>query len=213
MRAHHAVCFRTGAPAVGVAHCVMLFSFFRRCLMVFALLLVAGCSTMSGSPHTASVPVPEDVREAFEAAMQAIDAQNFTGAEEILSAVIAKSQHNPVPHINLAIVQVKLGKLAEAEESFKLALAIEPMNPVANNELGLLYRRTGRFEEARTVYEGILAKYPDYPAANKNLGILCDLYLRDYACAYSAYQAYANVAPEDENARIWLADVERRISQ
>lgn len=213
MRAYQAESVRTCVPVIGMNNCVMLFSLFQRGLLLFALLLAAGCSTMSGSSRTASAPVPADVREAFAAAMQAIDAQDFTRAEEILSSVIAKSQHNPVPHINLAIVQVRLGKLAEAEETFKLALAIEPMNPVANNELGLLYRRTGRFEEARTVYEGILAKYPNYPAANKNLGILCDLYLRDYACAYSAYETYARVAPEDENARIWLADVERRIGQ
>lgn len=213
MRAYHAECFRTCVPAVGVADCVMLLSLFRRYLMLFALLLAVGCSTMSGSSGTASAPIPADVREAFDAAMLAINVQDFTRAEEILGSVVAKSQHNPVPHINLAIVQVRLGKLAEAEETFKLALEIEPMNPVANNELGLLYRRTGRFEEARKVYEGILDRYPDYPAANKNLGILCDLYLRDYVCAYGAYQAYVNVVPEDENARIWLADVERRIDQ
>lgn len=212
MCTYHAEGVRTCVPVVGMKNYVMLFSLFRRGLLLFALLLAAGCSSMSGS-RSASAPVPADVREAFDAAMLAINAQDFTRAEEILSSVISKSQHNPVPHINLAIVQVRLGRLAEAEETFKLALAIEPLNPVANNELGLLYRRTGRFEEARQVYEGILAKYPNYPAANKNLGILCDLYLRDYACAYSAYQAYASAVPDDENARIWLADVERRIGQ
>lgn len=212
MQAGYAGTCHINLADVAMPEDVMLFSIFQRCLMAFALVLLVGCGTMSGSSRN-SAPVPADVREAFDAAMQAINAENFTRAEEILSSVIAKSQHNPVPHINLGIVQTRLGKLAEAEETFKLALAIAPMNPVANNELGLLYRKTGRFEEARKVYEAILAEYPNYPAANKNLGILCDLYLRDYACAFSAYQVYANVAPEDENARIWLADVERRISQ
>lgn len=185
----------------------------RHALLTVALLMAAGCSTMSGSSKSGPAPVPEDVREAFEAAMKAVSTQDFTRAEEILSSVIAKSQHNPVPHINLAIVQVRLDKLAEAEETFKQALLIEPLHPVASNELGLLYRKTGRFDEARELYEKVLGKYPNYPAVNKNLGILCDLYLRDYACAHSAYQTYARVVPGDENARIWLADVERRLGQ
>ena len=192
---------------------VTLFSLFRRSLAGLMLLLVSACSTMSGPSRDVPAAIPLEVREAFDAAMIEINAENFTKAEEILSSVLGKSQQNPVPHINLAMVQLKLGKLAEAEQTLGAALVIEPMNPVANNELGLLYRKTGRFEEARQVYQTILGKYPNYPAANKNLGILCDLYLRDYACAHRAYQAYATAVPEDQNARIWLADVERRLGQ
>lgn len=198
-------------------HCavevVTPFSLSRHLLAGLMLLLLSGCSTMSGSSRDAPAAIPLEVREAFDAAMVEIKAENFTKAEEILSSVLGKSQRNPVPHINLAMVQLKLGKLAEAEKTLGAALAIEPMNPVANNELGLLYRKSGRFEEARQVYQTILGKYPNYPAANKNLGILCDLYLRDYACAHSAYQAYAAAVPDDQNARIWLADVERRLGQ
>jgi Flp pilus assembly protein TadD len=201
---------RSGCLDIRPLKVVMSVTFF--CHLTVAALLV-GCSTMSGSSRNVPAPVPLEVREAFERAMLEIGAENFTKAEEILSSVLGKSQQNPVPHINLAMVQLKLGKLQEAEETLKAALLIEPMNPVANNELGLLYRRTGRFEEARQVYQAILGKYPNYPAANKNLGILCDLYLRDYACAQRAYTAYATAVPDDQTARIWLTDVERRLGQ
>jgi tetratricopeptide (TPR) repeat protein len=192
---------------------VIRLSSLRLIVVVFAMLLIGGCGTMSGQSRTAPGAVLPEVREAFEAAMVAIHNEDFTKAEEILGPVIGKSQQNPIPHINLALVQIRQNKLDEAEATLEKALTIEPMNPVANNELGLLYRKTGRFEEARKVYETVLGRHPNYPAANKNLGILCDLYLRDYACAYKAYQAYGDIVPEDQGVRIWLIDMERRLAR
>ena len=181
--------------------------------LLVLLAVLSGCSSMPRDEGPKTIDVEPEVRTAFDAAMVAINAGDYPKGEEILSGLISKSQQTPVPLINLAMVQVKMGKLEEAEQSLDAALQIEPMNPVANNELGLLYRQTGRFEEARQVYENILGRYPKYPAANKNLGILCDLYLRDYSCAYKAYQAYSDVVPEDETAKIWVEDAKRRAGQ
>lgn len=179
-------------------------------VLPFAVLFLPACSTTGGNVGPRPFDVDQDVRAAFNQAMAAINAGDFVKGEEILSGLISQSRQSPVPQINLAMVRVKLGKLEGAEEALDAALAIDPMNPVANNELGLLYRKTGRFDEARVVYEKILARYPDYPAANRNLGILCDLYLRDYACAYRAYQAYSAAVPDDATAEIWLEDARRR---
>lgn len=177
--------------------------------LALVFVLVA-CSSMPKDGRMRSVDVEPEVREAFAAAMVAINAGDYEEGEEILSGVISQSQQTPVPLINLAMVRVKLDRLDGAEQALKAALDIEPNNPVASNELGLLYRKTGRFEEARQVYESILSKYPDYPAANKNLGVLCDLYLRDYACAYRAYQAYSAAVPDDASAKIWVVDAQQR---
>jgi tetratricopeptide (TPR) repeat protein len=92
-------------------------------------------------------------------------------------------------------------------------LSLEPDNPIANNEYGLLYRKTGRFNEARQLYESLLAKYPYYPLVHKNLGILCDIYLRDYQCALKEYEFYSGAEPDDKTAKIWIADVQRRLGK
>jgi Flp pilus assembly protein TadD len=160
---------------------------------------------------TASVVMPQEVRERFNEAMQAVAAGDNEKGAALLKEVVSKSQNNAVPWISLAQVQVRLGQLQEAEASLKSALAISPLHPVASNELGLLYRKTGRFEEARKVYEAVLQKYPEFPLANRNLGILCDLYLRDYACALKAYEAFSKAEPDDKSAKMWVADMQKRV--
>lgn len=184
---------------------------------VVAASLLLGCAA---SPP-AKVPVatapgvqisPES-RADFDAAMKLMKSEEYEKGIELLNGVVSKSQNSAIPYINLAIAQMKLGRLKEAEANLKTALGIEPGNPVSHNEFGVLYRKTGRFNEAQQLYENILKKYPNYPLAHKNLGILCDLYLRDYECALREYEAYRSAVPEDKNAKIWIADVQKRLGK
>jgi Tfp pilus assembly protein PilF len=160
-----------------------------------------------------SVIVTAEMRADFDAAMAFMKAEEYQKGIELLDKVVEKSQNIPVAYINLGIAHAKLGNLKAAEDNLKIALSLEPDHPVANNEYGLLYRKTGRFNEARQLYEKLLAKYPYYPLVHKNLGILCDIYLRDYECALKEYEFYSGTEPEDKTAKIWIADVQRRLGK
>jgi len=191
----------------------------RMVLPTVAIAVLAGCAAPPPKQEakpvaaTRAVVVAPEVRSDFDAAMASLNAGNYQQGIDLLGKVIDRAPTLPVPYINRAMAHAKLGNLKPAEDDLKRALELDPGNPVANNEYGLLYRKTGRFAEARQLYEGLLAKYPYYPLVHKNLGILCDLYLRDYACALREYETYSSASPGDKTVKIWIADVQSRLGK
>ncbi|HJV66963.1 MAG TPA: tetratricopeptide repeat protein [Geomonas sp.] len=208
-------------------------------LLVIGLSLFSGCATgnVKAVPPSASAtvtPVPtgptvthyKDGREGFainepagmepklraefEQGNAMIRDAKFDKAIELLEKVIAQSPKLTAPHINVAIAYERVNKPELAEQHLKKAIELIPNHPVASNEYGLLLRKQGRFEESRKVYEKALGDFPEYYPLHKNLGILCDLYLRDQACAVKHYEAYDKAVPKDQKVKMWLADLQTR---
>jgi len=132
-------------------------------------------------------------------------------AIELLEKVVAQSPGVTAPHINLAVTYRQINRPEQAEQHLKKALELIPGHPVASNEYGLLLRKAGRFAESRQIYEKSLAAYPEYHPIHKNLGILCDLYLKDWACAVEHYEIYGKAMPKDGQVKLWLADLQTRL--
>ncbi len=149
-------------------------------------------------------------RKEFERAVVLMKEQDYGEAIGVLEKLIERLPGVTAPYINLAIAYKHLDKFEPAEQHLKTALSLVPEHPVASNEYGLLLRQTGRFAEARGMYEKTLAAFPDYHPARKNLAILCDLYLKDLACAIDNYVIYSEATPQDEQVKIWIADLRAR---
>lgn len=150
-------------------------------------------------------------RKNFERAVALMEARDYDGAIERLEEVVTSSPGVAAPYINLAMAYARKDRLEPAERHLKTALALVPEHPAASNEYGLLLRKSGRFAEARDVYESSLARFPEYLPARRNLGILCDLYLNDQACALEQYEVYSKGNPEDEQVKVWIADLRMRL--
>ncbi len=149
-------------------------------------------------------------RADFDKASAMIKEAKYDKAIELLGKVIAKSPGMTAPHINIAIAYERINKPEQAEQHLKKALQLIPGHPVASTEYGLLLRKAGRFAESRQIYEKSLAAFPEYFPIHKNLAILCDLYLKDSACAVEHYEVYGKAMPKDQHVKLWLADLHHR---
>jgi Flp pilus assembly protein TadD len=146
----------------------------------------------------------------FEQAIAMIKEANYEKAIELLKKVIARSPGMTAPHIDIAISYDHMNSPEQAEQHLKKALELIPGHPVASNEYGLLLRKAGRFAESRAVYEKALTIFPEYYPIHRNLGILCDLYLKDPACALEHYEIYSKAMPKEKQVKVWLADLHAR---
>jgi tetratricopeptide (TPR) repeat protein len=150
------------------------------------------------------------LRADFEQANIMIGEGKYDRAIELLEKVIAQSPEMTAPRINVAIAYRQINQPDHAELHLLKALEIIPGHPVASNEYGLLLRKAGRFAESRLIYERALTAFPEYHPIHKNLGVLCDLYLKDLACAIEHYEIYSNSMPKDPQVKLWLADLQTR---
>jgi Tfp pilus assembly protein PilF len=197
----------------------------------FALLVTLVISTWGCAPLGSQRPAPTQTRTKdgfviretarvgfglradFDRAMRALEKEDYGKAIEALKEVVEADPHLASAQINLGIAYGRIGNLEAAEVSFLAALEANPRHPVAHNELAMVYRRTGRFNAARNSYKAALEIHSSFHFAHRNLGILCDLYLLDPVCALEHYEEYVKAVPDDEMAKIWVADLRNRIGQ
>lgn len=196
----------------------------RLALTALITLWLAGCAAPVEMRTEARIEIQEEIgftiieespadaaiREDYQAALAFLEQERYEQGIELLERIVGQAPDLSGPRIDLGIAYHEKGDLAAAESALGKALEVNPDHPIAHNELGIIYRKTGRFAEARKSYERALAVYPGFHYARRNLAVLCDLYLADSACALENYDAYMKTVPEDDEAAIWIADLQNR---
>ena len=187
--------------------------------------MLAACGATPGKPPVARIQIEEsvgftivedarvaaDTRSDYDRALDMLHRGDIDAGIELLEAVADQAPEVSAPRIDLGIAWHRLGDLEAAEKHLRLALEINPRHPIALNELGIVYRKTARFAAARRSYEAALGVYPGFHFARRNLGVLCDLYLDDLDCALENYEAYMATVSSDDEAAMWLRNVQFRM--
>jgi tetratricopeptide (TPR) repeat protein len=124
--------------------------------------------------------------------------------------LIAAYPQFAAPHVNLALLHRKAGRLDEAEAELERAVERNPGNAVAWNELGLTRRMRGEFGEAAQAYERAIAADDRNAAAHRNFGVLLDLYLGDPERALVELERYKELSGEDRPVSGWIAELRQR---
>lgn len=113
---------------------------------------------------------------------------------------------------NLGRVLLQQEKLADVEECFRRAVELAPQDPGAHNDLGEVYRRQNRLEEARQCFQKALQIQPNYAPARYNLGLTFAGMGRwtEAAFSFRSYLRLAPDAPDAEEVKGWLEEIERK---
>lgn len=149
-------------------------------------------------------------KDLFVLGIDALESGVYDVAVDCFKPVTEMAPLHSFPYVNLAIAYIRSDRDEQAEEPLKKVLQLVAGHPLASHEYGLLLRRAGRFVEARAVYEDSLAIFPEYFPLRKNLGVLCDLYMNDLECASRQYKMFLEAQPEDEQVKLWLAELQGR---
>jgi Flp pilus assembly protein TadD len=164
-------------------------------------------------PSAAVAPVDPAVQRAFDAAREALAAGRITDAERGFTALTRSHPDLAGPYANLAVIQRRNGKTAEAIVGLEKAVQMSPKSAELYNQLGISYRQAGEMNKAQAAYDRAIALDPRHANAQLNLGILQDLYLNDPARALAQYEAYLALVPTDEQVKKWIGELKIRLSK
>jgi tetratricopeptide (TPR) repeat protein len=132
----------------------------------------------------------------YEAAQREVANQNYTGAADLLEALVVKDSDYTNAWNYLGWLYNKLGKYDRAVDAFKRAFVVNPRDPFAYNNLGQAYAYQKKYEESIPQYLKQLEINKNDRYATANLG-RAYFELKQYDKAISVLETAATVAPKE----------------
>ena len=101
-----------------------------------------------------------------------IETGDLNAATESMRQAVHFGGDHSESHFNLALVEERLGMLADAEHETLASLQLSSGQPDARNLLGVIYAQQGRTARASQVWDELVRDVRDYEPARTNLSLL-----------------------------------------
>lgn len=181
-------------------------------LSLMMVITLSACVTSPLQQPVATTPVVSpEVMQKYQSALRLMKLGKHEAALKVFAAVSLMDDRLSGPYVNSGLIYLQQDKKDAASTAFRQAIERKPDNATALTQLAVLQREDFQLEVARGNYQKAVDAEPDHGHAHLNLGILCDIYLRDYACARDHYEAYLHINGEDADVKNWLIDLRERM--
>jgi tetratricopeptide (TPR) repeat protein len=128
-------------------------------------------STPGASP-TVAPPLPRTAFAAFQAGLEAEDAEEGLRAEHLYRHAVRLDPGFSTAWTNLGNLLECRGAKTEAREAYERALDLDPEQPEARYNLANLLADMGDLEASMVQYRRVIATAPDFADAHYNLGLV-----------------------------------------
>lgn len=182
-------------------------------ILVFSLILLAGCSQSPTLPHEAEIhsvrgPVgvlSAEARDRYKTALEQASRQDYANAERALLKLSQEVPTHPGLWLNLASIYYQLDRFEDAQSALARAKALEPSSAASHNLQGALAVRAGNIAAAERHYRQALEQDERAAEVYYNLGLLYDIYYQDIAAAIGFYAQYLKLNPNsDSETKQWI---------
>ena len=163
-------------------------------------------------PQAAATQAAGDER--YDRAMAALQNNELTKAQRILTELAQLRPDSVGVWINLGLVHFKRQDLDSAQKAVDEALRLVPDVAEGLNLKGLIEYQRGHVQAARDYYQAALRQNADYGLAHYNLALVYDVYFRDIAKAVKHYRRYLALDGQgDEETMVWVGELEAVLRQ
>ncbi|MEK7769722.1 MAG: tetratricopeptide repeat protein [candidate division NC10 bacterium] len=171
--------------------------------MLALLVLLGGCRSAEDQQVRRL-----QARAAYEQGLKGLSEKRVTLGLTQLQEAVSLDPDNPLYRNALGVVNLDLGRKAEAQEQFQKAVALDPTYAEAQHNLGLAHAEQGRFEEAVALYRKALVQptYASPDLAYHNMGYAY-LNLRKLKEAEEAFRLAIQLESRRASAHYWLGVV------
>lgn len=185
----------------------------RYVIMIFALFVLASCESTGPrptvvTPETTAPSAPSTLseldQELYLQAISLIKENNPTKAEKILSKLKKKYGRHQGVLTNLATTYFKQKKNDQAKQVCTDAINSNTSIPEIHNILGLIAVEDKDFPKAEAEYLKAIKLNKNFANAHYNLALLYDIYFQDIPKAYTQYEKYLALMPDDGETKSWV---------